>query len=180
MTIVSQDAIATVLDANKALIRHVFDEVIPVGDATAMRDLVTWTFWTTIRCPDSRPGRQEPNMWCQRCTARTPTCASSSMISSPRGAVALRLSGERQHAQSDREGQACVTVCYPRRPIQRRTGTEFSSPTSSLDKVQLDFVVIDLRDGVDRDRDVLLPHRCPCSRTICEINSSLPTTNPST
>jgi steroid delta-isomerase-like uncharacterized protein len=44
MTIVSQGGITTVLDANKALIRHVFDEVIPAGDATAMRDLVTPDF----------------------------------------------------------------------------------------------------------------------------------------
>jgi predicted ester cyclase len=33
------------LDANKALIRHVFEKVIPAGDAAAMRELVTpgWT-----------------------------------------------------------------------------------------------------------------------------------------
>ena len=29
------------LDANKALIRHVFEKVIPTGDAAAMRELVT-------------------------------------------------------------------------------------------------------------------------------------------
>jgi len=28
------------LDANKALVRHIFEDVIPAGDAAAMRDLV--------------------------------------------------------------------------------------------------------------------------------------------
>jgi steroid delta-isomerase-like uncharacterized protein len=32
------------LTANKALIRHVFEDVIPAGDATAMRDLVVPDF----------------------------------------------------------------------------------------------------------------------------------------
>lgn len=32
------------LDANKALVRRVFEEVIPSGDATAMRDLVAPDF----------------------------------------------------------------------------------------------------------------------------------------
>jgi steroid delta-isomerase-like uncharacterized protein len=35
---------ATSLDANKALIRHVFEDVIPAGDPTAMRDLVVADF----------------------------------------------------------------------------------------------------------------------------------------
>jgi steroid delta-isomerase-like uncharacterized protein len=41
----SQTGASTVaLDANKALIRHVFEVVIPAGDATAMRDLVVADF----------------------------------------------------------------------------------------------------------------------------------------
>ena len=35
---------ATMLEANKALIRHVFEDVIPAGDPTAMRDLVVADF----------------------------------------------------------------------------------------------------------------------------------------
>ena len=38
------EGIAMTLDANKALIRHVFEDVIPAGDPTAMRELVVADF----------------------------------------------------------------------------------------------------------------------------------------
>jgi steroid delta-isomerase-like uncharacterized protein len=46
MTVISEDARASTmtLDANKALIRRVFEDVIPAGDAAAMRDLVAPDF----------------------------------------------------------------------------------------------------------------------------------------
>jgi predicted ester cyclase len=40
----SQEDAHMTLEANKALIRHVFEDVIPAGDATAMRDLVVSDF----------------------------------------------------------------------------------------------------------------------------------------
>ena len=44
MTTVTQDTPAATREANKALIRRVFEEVIPGGDAIAMRGLVTPDF----------------------------------------------------------------------------------------------------------------------------------------
>jgi steroid delta-isomerase-like uncharacterized protein len=37
---ISQEETTVTLDANKALIRHVFEKVIPAGDPAALRDLV--------------------------------------------------------------------------------------------------------------------------------------------
>jgi steroid delta-isomerase-like uncharacterized protein len=44
------------LAANKALIRHVFEEVIPAGDITAMRDLVAADWVDHDPLPGQPPG----------------------------------------------------------------------------------------------------------------------------
>jgi steroid delta-isomerase-like uncharacterized protein len=46
------------LDANKALVRRVFEEVIPSGDATAMRDLVAPDFLDHDPLPGQPAGAQ--------------------------------------------------------------------------------------------------------------------------
>lgn len=46
------------LDANKALVRRVFEEVIPSGDATAMRDLVAPDFLDHDPLPGQPAGVQ--------------------------------------------------------------------------------------------------------------------------
>jgi hypothetical protein len=46
------------LDANKALIRRVFEEVIPAGDSTAMRDLVAPDFIDHDPLPGQAAGVQ--------------------------------------------------------------------------------------------------------------------------
>lgn len=51
------------LDANKALVRRVFEEVIPSGDATAMRDLVAPDFLDHDPLPGQPAGVQAPNTW---------------------------------------------------------------------------------------------------------------------
>jgi steroid delta-isomerase-like uncharacterized protein len=58
MTVASSDpsASAATLDANKALIRHVFEDVLPAGDALAMRDLVTPDFSDHDPLPGQPPG----------------------------------------------------------------------------------------------------------------------------
>lgn len=43
-------------EANKALIRHMFEEVIPAGDAAAMRDLVSPDFLDHDPMPGQPPG----------------------------------------------------------------------------------------------------------------------------
>jgi steroid delta-isomerase-like uncharacterized protein len=45
------------LAANKALIRHVFEDVIPAGDAAAMRDLVVADFLDHDPLPGQPAGR---------------------------------------------------------------------------------------------------------------------------
>ena len=42
--------------ANKELVRHVFEDVIPAGDAAALRTSSSMTSSITTRCPDSRRG----------------------------------------------------------------------------------------------------------------------------
>ena len=44
------------LESNKALIRHVFEDVIPAGDPTAMRALVTEDFLDHDPLPGQPPG----------------------------------------------------------------------------------------------------------------------------
>ena len=44
------------LESNKALIRHVFEDVIPAGDPTAMRDLVAADFLDHDPLPGQPPG----------------------------------------------------------------------------------------------------------------------------
>jgi steroid delta-isomerase-like uncharacterized protein len=55
MTTLTQDSTATTHEANKALIRRVFKEVIPAGDAATMRALVTPDFLDH----DPMPGQPE-------------------------------------------------------------------------------------------------------------------------
>ena len=66
------------LDANKALIRYVFEKVIPAGDSTAMRDLVAQDWVDHDPLPGQRPASRAPITSSPRCTALTPTCASPS------------------------------------------------------------------------------------------------------
>ena len=65
-------------DANKALIREVFEKVIPAGDPAACATWSPRTGSTTTRYPDSRLASRAPNTSCPPCTAPTPTCASPS------------------------------------------------------------------------------------------------------
>ncbi|HZN88487.1 MAG TPA: ester cyclase [Thermoleophilaceae bacterium] len=51
----TRDAAAT-LEANKALIRRVFEEVIPAGDASAMRELAAPDFLDHDPLPGQPPG----------------------------------------------------------------------------------------------------------------------------
>ena len=66
------------LDANKALIREVFEKVIPAGDPAGLRDLVAPDWIDHDPLPGSSPASRAPNTSCPRCTAPTPTCASPS------------------------------------------------------------------------------------------------------
>ena len=65
-------------DANKALIREVFEKVMPAGDRAACATWSPRTGSTTIRYPDGRPASRAPSMSCPRCTVPTPICASPS------------------------------------------------------------------------------------------------------
>ena len=64
-------------DANKALIREVFEKVIPAGDQAAMRDRVA-PDWVDHDPLPGQPASRAPNTSCPPCTAPTPTCASPS------------------------------------------------------------------------------------------------------
>ncbi|MGH3176597.1 MAG: hypothetical protein ACRDPF_22380 [Streptosporangiaceae bacterium] len=69
------------LDANKALIRSVFEKVIPAGDAAGLRALVAPDWIDHDPLPGSRPAPTAPTApgtSLRRCTAPTPTCASPS------------------------------------------------------------------------------------------------------
>ena len=68
------------LTANKALIRHVFEHVIPAGDAAAMRALVAPDFLDHDPLPGNRTAPTAPSTSSPRCTPPTPTCASRSTI----------------------------------------------------------------------------------------------------
>ena len=65
------------LDANKDLIRSVFEKVIPAGDAAGLRDLVA-PDWIDHDPLPGQPAPTAPNTSLPRCTAPTPTCASPS------------------------------------------------------------------------------------------------------
>jgi predicted SnoaL-like aldol condensation-catalyzing enzyme len=54
----TEGASTVTLDANKALIRHVFEDVIPAGDPTAMRDLVVADFLDHDPLPGQPAGAQ--------------------------------------------------------------------------------------------------------------------------
>ena len=66
------------LDANKALIREVFEKVIPAGDPAGLRALVAPDWIDHDPLPGQRPASRAPDTSCPRCTAPTPTCASPS------------------------------------------------------------------------------------------------------
>ena len=66
------------VDANKALIRSVFEKVIPAGDAAGLRDLVAPDWIDHDPLPGQRPASTAPSTSSPRCTAPTPTCASPS------------------------------------------------------------------------------------------------------
>lgn len=50
------------LNANKDLIRRLFEEVFPAGDPIGVRDLVAPATVDTIRCLVSRPAWRASNM----------------------------------------------------------------------------------------------------------------------
>ena len=65
------------LDANKALIRSVFETVIPAGDAAGLRNLVA-PDWVDHDPLPGQPASTAPTTSSPRCTAPTLTCASAS------------------------------------------------------------------------------------------------------
>ena len=65
------------LDANKALIREVFEKVIPAGDPAGLRALVA-PDWIDHDPLPGQPASRAPDTSCPRCMAPTPTCASPS------------------------------------------------------------------------------------------------------
>ena len=66
------------LDANKALIRSVFEKVIPAGDAAGLRDLVAPDWIDHDPLPGQPAASTAPSTSSPRCTAPTLTCASAS------------------------------------------------------------------------------------------------------
>ena len=72
------------LDANKALIRRIFEEVIPAGDIAAMRELVAPEWFDHDPLPGQPAGVEGPSMWSPRCTPLIPICGSRSMTWSPK------------------------------------------------------------------------------------------------
>ena len=66
------------LDTNKALIREVFEKVIPAGDPAGLRDLVAPDWIDHDPLPGQQAAPKAPNTSCPPCTAPIPTCASPS------------------------------------------------------------------------------------------------------
>lgn len=113
------------LDANKALIRRVFDEVIPGGDPTAMRDLVAPDFLDHDPLPGQPAG----------------AAGAEYVVSTMHGAHPdLRFTIDDLVAEADR-----VTVRWTLRGTN--TGPMFGRPPSGLPVELRAIVIFRIADG---------------------------------